>query len=343
MPSSASARWAWFLGASAAIHIVVVQLGVAAVRPSTPSRSVATWTGDTVEVQTFIDPAAPASLRAALSPAGATAPAPPAQTKGVEEPAPRERSHVAQPKTSSRRHEQVARDERAVSERAASRTRASPRTETSATRLEQDDGEGDAKNAATASATHHGQRGALEARDELEGGQERAAAPGGAPAFGGAGPPRGVRDLAAALTRNLPLAVQREPGWDELALEVEEVANVVVMLDPEGRVRGWELEPRAAPGDHPKRMRELARRAVALLGRGQYMLPTGFGSGALRIEISVRAEQGSAHGDDLAEPDDLHAQGWEPPRGALPGTAYFKRNSGRVLRMELRLPSAGPG
>ena len=138
------------------------------------------------------------------------------------------------------------------------------------------------------------------------------------------------------MTRNLPLAVQREPSWDEVAVGTEQSAVVDVALDDDGRVADWKLEP-LERGEHPRRMKELARRAVALLVRGQYAIGGRFGALQQRVRISVRVAESEAHDEDFVDPGELYSQGSEPPANGRPGKAFLRRNSGRMLVMKLEL------
>ena len=154
--------------------------------------------------------------------------------------------------------------------------------------------------------------------------------------FGAADVPRGVRELAGAFTRNLPLAIQRERAWDQMPFGAAESFIVEVSLDDEGRVARWQLGALVI-GEHPRHVKELARRAVALLGRNQFRFSGRFGAGTQRFSLRISIEKQRAYDDELADPNGLFGQGSEPPQPDRPGRAWSQRNSGRVVIMDVVL------
>lgn len=334
MPLLTRNRWLVALTASIGCHVVLGRLAGAAVdeAPVHPAPPVWTsaWVGDTVDVETLLSSALPAaeprdSIPAPAQPSPAAPPVPEEPSRQDQPPAP-----AAKPPPKSR-PSPPPRDHR---ESEPARAPSQPASKDGTGDAEQ--GDSHTRAAAAAFAFRPSVRQARDPEAPPQAGSAHAERGGGSSSSGTVGMPSGVRDLAAALTRNLPIAAQREPSWEQVALGSKERCVLRVSLNDEGRVSDWELVPLAV-GEHPKRIKELARRAVALLGRGQFGVKSRFGAGAHRVELVVRVEQGAAHNADFVRPEDLFAQGSVPPTGARPGKAYLRLNSGRTLRMELSL------
>jgi hypothetical protein len=151
------------------------------------------------------------------------------------------------------------------------------------------------------------------------------AAPG---AFGAAGLPPGVRNLAAAFCRAIPPATRSDPAWQVLPLGPAGSLRALIVVDDSGRIASAEADPdehrQSPPAPHMKRLLD---KTVMLLGGGAFALSAQTGAGSEKLAIEVELSQ-RAPSDD-AEPGHMMSQGYRAPTLATPGHAYFTLGSGR--------------
>jgi hypothetical protein len=146
-------------------------------------------------------------------------------------------------------------------------------------------------------------------------------------AFGSQDLPPGVRNLPSAFTRAIPPATGSDPIWQTLPPGRQHAFTIALRVSADGHI-----EDSKVLGDHeavalPAQFTHLSERVLALLGGGLFALQNqlGAGYGVFRITITL-SDRAVKNEDDPAE---LVERGFDPPRGAQPGRAYFTLASGR--------------
>jgi hypothetical protein len=74
---------------------------------------------------------------------------------------------------------------------------------------------------------------------------------------------------------------------------------------------------------------------VALLGGGLFALENHLGAGRELLRLTITLSDRPVHADD--DPAQLVERGFEPPRGAAPGRAYFTLASGRHFEAKVQI------
>jgi hypothetical protein len=162
-----------------------------------------------------------------------------------------------------------------------------------------------------------------------------APAPAAGTAFGAAGLEPGVRNLAKAFTRALPVGGRADATWFRLPVGAAGAARLTITIDEAGVIREAEPLPIERGQIVPAHLKRLFDRVILLLGAGRFALDQGdrtSGTETLRIDAEVR-EGGTR--DEYAEPEHTLDMGFEPPTRGRAGKAWFTYASGR--RIELRV------
>ena len=173
---------------------------------------------------------------------------------------------------------------------------------------------------------------ATEANGSGNGAEARAPATG---AFGGEGLPPGVRSLPSAFTRAIPPATGADPIWQTLPIGSEHPFTIAIEVDADGHLASAEIlrqKDGSAPETQASHLRE---RVVALLGGGLFALQSNVGAGRLLLRITITLSDRAVHEDD--DPAQLVERGFEPPRAAVPGRAYFTLASGRHFEAKVQV------
>jgi hypothetical protein len=153
--------------------------------------------------------------------------------------------------------------------------------------------------------------------------------------FGAEGLPPGVRSLPSAFTRAIPPATGADPIWQTLPTGSERPFAIAIEVDADGHIRSAEIlkeKDGSAPEAQASHVRE---RVVALLGGGLFALQSSVGAGRQLLRITITLSDRAVHEDD--DPAQLVERGFEPPRGAAPGRAYFTLASGRHFEAKVQV------
>ncbi|WP_437601535.1 hypothetical protein WMF28_08065 [Sorangium sp. So ce590] len=146
--------------------------------------------------------------------------------------------------------------------------------------------------------------------------------------FGAAGA-SAVRNLGRAFTRAIPPACQADPIWATLPLGSAGKARFVIDIDEAGHIASWGPEGEEPPARH---LGNLAKRTVALLGRGTFAVARGaVTAGKQTLEVSAVIRAGADHGETGA-PADL---AWRFEGGR--GKASFAQPGGRLVEIVVQV------
>jgi hypothetical protein len=154
-------------------------------------------------------------------------------------------------------------------------------------------------------------------------------------AFGGEGLPPGVRSLPSAFTRAIPPATGADPIWQTLPTGSERPFTIAIEVDADGHVSSAEILKEKAGSAPETQASHVRERVVALLGGGLFALQSNVGAGRLLLRITIALSDRAVHEDD--DPAQLVERGFEPPRGAAPGRAYFTLASGRHFEAKVEV------
>jgi hypothetical protein len=154
-------------------------------------------------------------------------------------------------------------------------------------------------------------------------------------AFGGEGLPPGVRSLPSAFTRAIPPATGADPIWQTLPTGSERPFTIAIEVDADGHVSSAEILKEKAGSAPETQASHVRERVVALLGGGLFALQSNVGAGRLLLRITIALSDRAVHEDD--DPAQLVERGFEPPRGAAPGRAYFTLASGRHFEAKVQV------
>jgi hypothetical protein len=166
---------------------------------------------------------------------------------------------------------------------------------------------------------------------------ESSSAPAPAPdgTFGAAGLEPGVRNLAKAFTRALPVGGRADATWFRLPVGAAGAARLTITIDEEGVIQKVDPLPIERGERVPAHLERLFDRVILLLRAGRFALDQSdrtSGGETLRVEAEVR--EGGPR-DEYAEPQHTIDMGFEPPTRGRAGKAWFTYASGR--RVELRV------
>lgn len=183
-------------------------------------------------------------------------------------------------------------------------------------------------------------RAATEERGEGDLGAKGAASHGGG--SGGAGrrggadldDPRGIRDLARAISHMIPAACQADEAWAALAVGEGGSIDVTFHVDETGHIRDWKV----AGGAPPKHLADLVRRTLALIDSSTFGLRAGSlsaGTETIRLRAIVSdvpvTQEGGVPGLQW-DYDDASRKGW----GA------FTQPSGRHVEVRVAVRGIEP-
>jgi hypothetical protein len=154
-------------------------------------------------------------------------------------------------------------------------------------------------------------------------------------AFGAEGLPPGVRSLPSAFTRAIPPATAADPVWQTLPIGAQHPFTIAIEIDADGHIQSAELlkeKDGSAPEIQATHLRE---RVVALLGGGLFALQNNVAAGRELLRIAITLSDRALPEDDA--PAQAVQRGFEPPRGATPGRAYFTLASGRHFEAKVQV------
>jgi len=257
------------------------------------------WTGNTVEVDAVASPEAPSMPSTANTPANAAPETPEASEPAVPATAEPVKSDAPAPEHTT------------------------PRAKTSPPRPRP----APAKPApgADSASTH--------ARAAEASGNSSANAPASG-AFGAEGLPPGVRSLPSAFTRAIPPATAADPVWQTLPAGSEHPFTLAIEVDADGHVSNSEILKEKDGSAPPIQAVHLRERVIALLGGGLFALQNG-GAGRELFRITITLSDQPVSDEDA--PAQAVQRGFEPPRGSIPGRAYFTLSSGRHFEAKVQV------
>lgn len=152
----------------------------------------------------------------------------------------------------------------------------------------------------------------------------------GAPAtgaFGSEGLPPGVRSLPSAFTRAIPPATGADPIWQTLPTGSLRPFTIAIQVGEDGHIQSADvLKERDGSAAEPPAL-HLRERVQALLGGGLFALQNEVGAGRALFRVTITLSDRAVHDED--HPAELVERGFDPPRGASAGRAYFTLASGR--------------
>ncbi|MCU0691737.1 MAG: hypothetical protein MUF54_10080 [Polyangiaceae bacterium] len=147
---------------------------------------------------------------------------------------------------------------------------------------------------------------------------------------------RGVRHLATAFTRAVPIANAGDPIWRRLPVGDAGQVQVQIVVDDAGHIQAADL---LRASTVPAHLRKLVDNTLVMLRAGTFALAyaggVSAGSQILRIEVRIsRVDGGVAARDLSAGPFSL---GHEPPRDGRPGRAHFTLRTGEHVEVTVRV------
>lgn len=158
---------------------------------------------------------------------------------------------------------------------------------------------------------------------------------GGSGSFGAAGPARGVRNLATAFARAMPIANTGDPVWGTLPLGPAGSLEVSLEVDDTGKLVGADPSESAHAPEHLVR---LVERTLALLRAGRFALTgTEPHAGSETFLLEAEIEQVETTGDEDPSMAGPYALGFAAPRKGEPGHATFTLRTGRRVKIVIKL------
>jgi hypothetical protein len=154
--------------------------------------------------------------------------------------------------------------------------------------------------------------------------QDTAAATG---AFGSQELPPGVRSLPSAFARAIPPATGADPIWQSLPPGTQKPFILAIEVDGSGHIASSKILGSHDGEELPAQVEHLRQRVIALLGGGLFALQNNGTAGRDLFRITITLSDRAVKEDSA--PAELVERGFEPPRGAAPGRAYFTLASGR--------------
>jgi hypothetical protein len=156
-------------------------------------------------------------------------------------------------------------------------------------------------------------------------------------AFGSTELPPGVRSLPSAFTRAIPPATGADPLWQTLPAGKQRPFTVAVRVDTDGHIQDSKIVE-GHEGAPPEQFVHLRERVVALLGAGLFALQNDVSAGSELFRITITLSDRAVK--EESEPAELVERGFDPPRGAQAGRAYFTLASGRHFEARVEVLSA---
>jgi hypothetical protein len=164
--------------------------------------------------------------------------------------------------------------------------------------------------------------------DHAEGGARHASS-------GAAGLPPGVRDLATAFTRTIPVAARADPIWSRLPLGPAGSMRCVIEVDAEGNI----VKAEALGTAVPRQLESLLERTVVHLkfSRSPFALKrNGLTAGKQTLEVEARLLQVRAD-ESYGESNQPMSLQFEAPTRSRPGKAAFQTGTGRRLEVSVAI------
>ena len=145
---------------------------------------------------------------------------------------------------------------------------------------------------------------------------------------------RGVRNLAAAFARGIPIANSGYAAWKTLPLGLAGTVDVTLAVDEGGKI----ASVRVHDADRaPAHMRELVDRTMLMLRAGRFSLSQAgvtAGDETLRLTATISMTDAGPQEDG---PGGAFALGHRRPTREQPGMAMFTLSSGRHVEVEVRI------
>lgn len=152
-------------------------------------------------------------------------------------------------------------------------------------------------------------------------------------AFGAVGSRHGVRNLATAFARAMPIANSGDPAWTSLPLGDAGTMDVTLTIDDGGKLlSATPVDPQKAPAH----LVRLVQRTLTFLRAGTYALSTTSTSGAETFRIVARIEQVEVPSDDASRAGPF-ALGFRPPVSGQAGYATFTLQDGRRITIDIHV------
>ena len=310
------------LAAHALVLLLVTETTGAGEEPERVVRDV--WSGSTVEIEAVAVGEAPASPASdAIQPAPAPPPAPAAAPEPLPEPDPRAapepqpRAEAPDPQRSPAAAATAEDAPAAPVERSPSQASLPPAPTASAAPSSTPPVPSQRRQARAPSSGEGDDPGAQRSAPWLAHFERRAdrSSPPSAGPFG-ADARAGVRDLAKAFTRAIPVATVADRAWASLPLGPAGSVRVAIDVDAEGQIGATVF----SEGPQPPHLKRLVERTVLLIRAGRFSLsraPGEAGSERLRIDVTISGAAGETEEDDFG-------LGFHAPSPGKPGKAYFK-------------------
>ncbi len=169
-------------------------------------------------------------------------------------------------------------------------------------------------------------------------GQEGAGTGSGTAGSSGAAGVGGVRNLAVAFTRAIPMAVSGDPVWGKLRLGDAGKFDLRIEVDDAGKIVS------AAPTTSAiaPHLAGLVQRTLPFLRAGRFALShANVEAGVQTLEVSVSLSEVAGGVPDDESSAGPYALGFEPPSGGRPGRAYFTLRSGRHVEVLVKVVDSG--
>ena len=151
-------------------------------------------------------------------------------------------------------------------------------------------------------------------------------------AFGAAGKRRGVRNLATAFARAMPIANSADPVWKTLPVGPAGTLDIILEVGEDGKIAA------AKPVDvarAPEHLVRLVQRTLTLLRAGRFALSSSQSEGSETYRLDATIEQVEAAQDDTSAGP--YALGFKAPTRDTKGHATFTLRTGRRITIELSL------
>jgi len=153
--------------------------------------------------------------------------------------------------------------------------------------------------------------------------------------MGTAGTIRGVRNLAMAFARAVPMADSGNPAWQTLPIGPAGSLEITIEVNDEGKL------VRATPADSfkaPNHLLRVVERTILLLKSGHFAISgTELGAGTMKLSLQATISQVETSVDNDPSATGPYALGFGSPQKNAPGYATFTLRSGRKVYIEISI------